>query len=181
MTSLSYPDLLTDGVVRLRPWREADVGCVEQASRDSRIPEGTTVPAHYTHQEGLAFIHRQHGRLTSGQGVSLAVAEVGTDRAVGLVILTIRPQSEVAGIGYWIIPSVRGRGIASRAVALMTEWGLGAAGFVRVEGWVEPGNHPSQRVLEANGYVLEGRLRSFLALGARRADALVYSRIAIVE
>ncbi len=177
MTGLSCPDLLSDGVVCLRPWRDTDLACVEQASQDRRIPEGTTVPAGYTRDEGLAFIARQHRRLATGEGVSLAIAERDSDQAVGLVILSVRPQSGVAGIGYWVIPAARRRGVASRAVALMTTWGLGAGGFVRVEAWVEPNNSASRRVLEANGYLLEGRLRNFLLLGARRADALVYSRI----
>ncbi len=43
---------------------------------------------------------------------------------------------------------------------------------------MEPDNHPSQRVLEINGYLREGRLRSFLTIGTRRADVLVYSRLA---
>lgn len=47
-----------------------------------------------------------------------------------------------------------------------------------IEAWVEPDNTGSQRVLKMKGYLLEGKLRSFLTFGARRADVLVYSRIA---
>lgn len=177
MTRLTYPAPLGDGVVRVRPWRDTDLGCVEQASEDAGIPQGTTVPARYTPEAGLAFIARQHARLTSGQGVSLAVVDQPTDRAVGYVGLMLRPQEGVAGIGYWIVPSFRRRGIASRAISLMTTWGLSSGSFARIEAWVEPDNRASQRVLEINGYLLEGRLRSFLTFGARRADVLVYSRI----
>lgn len=74
MTELSYPSGLHDGTVRLRPWAESDVLCVERASTDPEIPHGTSVPARYTPQEGLAFIGRQHARLTDGEGVSLAIA-----------------------------------------------------------------------------------------------------------
>jgi hypothetical protein len=45
MPVLAYPDDLTDGVVRLRPWTSDDLGCVEQAATDPRIPENTSVPA----------------------------------------------------------------------------------------------------------------------------------------
>lgn len=178
MTSLTYPAPLNDGVVGVRPWRDTDLACVEQASQDPGIPQGTTVPAHYTPEAGLAYIARQHARLTSGQGVSLAVVDQHTDYAVGHINLMLRPQEGVAGIGYWIIPSARRRGIVSRAISLVTTWGLGAGGFARIEAWVEPDNHASQRSPETNGYLLEGRLRSFLTFGARRADVLVYSHIA---
>jgi RimJ/RimL family protein N-acetyltransferase len=177
VSDLSSPPPLSDGVVRLRPWCEEDLDCVQAASRDPRIREGTTVPAECTREQGLAFIARQHARLGSGQGISLAITEEATDHAVGLVVLMLRPQQRVAGIGYWVIPTARRRGMGSRAVALMTAWGLGAGGFVRVEAWVEPGNTASTRLLEANGYLFEGRLRSFLTFDERRADALTYSRI----
>jgi len=57
----------------------------------------------------------------------------------------------------------------------MTEWGLGT--FDRIEAWVEPANEASQRALSVNGFEREGLLRSFLVLGSRRADVLVYSRL----
>lgn len=177
VTTLAYPPPLDDGVVRVRPWHDGDLRCVEQASQDPTIPLGTTVPARYTEEEGRAYLARQHARLTSGQGISLAIARQGADEAVGHINLMTRPQRGVAGIGYWIVPAARRQGLAPRAIALLTAWGLGAGGFARVEAWVEPDNHASQRVLELNGYLLEGRLRSFLTLGDRRADVLVYSRI----
>lgn len=107
--------------------------------------------------------------------MSLAIAGHGTGEAVGLVILQPRPQAGVAGLGYWIVPTARRQGLASRAVGLMTEWGLGT--FARIEAWVEQGNDASRKVLAANGFQHEGLLRSFLVIGSRRADMLVYSRI----
>ena len=83
--ALSYPDPeLNDEVVRLRRWEEGDLDCVRQASTDSRIPQGTTVPAVFTAELGLAFIERQWRRAETGEGVSLAVADAGTDEARGI-------------------------------------------------------------------------------------------------
>ena len=55
---------------------------------------------------------------------------------------------------------------------------LSDVGLARVEAWVEPGNSASRRVLTTAGFVCEGTLRSFLSFPTRRADALVFSRIA---
>ena len=175
MAGLHYPTSLADDVVRLRPWADGDLGCVEQAARDPRIVEATSVPADYTREAGLAFVRRQHERLTAGQGWALAVADHETDEALGFAGLMLRPQPGVAGIGYWVVPRARGRGLAVRAVGLLTGWAL--TSLVRVEAWVEPDNAPSRRVLEANGFEREGLLRSFLVLGTRRVDVLVYSRL----
>lgn len=179
MSPLAYPEPeLSDGVIRLRPWNGDDLACIEEAATDPRIPEGTTVPARFSVAAGRAFVERQHGRLTSGQGVSLAITDSASARAVGLVILTMRPQPGVGGIGYWLVPSARGHGRAGRAADLVTRWGLEHLHLARVEAWAEPENVASHRTLEAAGFQREGVLRDFLALGDRRADAVVFSRLA---
>ena len=105
---LRYPEPeLTDGVVRLRKWAEDDLACVEEASHDHTITEGTTVPPVFSPEEGRAFVHRQWSRITDGVAISLAIADVDTNRAQGLVILPMRPQAGVAGLGYWLAASAR--------------------------------------------------------------------------
>jgi [ribosomal protein S5]-alanine N-acetyltransferase len=173
---LSYPDPpLSDGTIVLRRWEEGDIGCIEEASSDPRIPEGTTVPATFTPAEGLAWIERQRGRADNGEGLSLAIADAGSGEAVGLVVLLYRRQRGTVEIGYWLIPRARGRRLASRAVALVARWALTEAGLERVEALVEPDNIASRRVLETAGFRQEGHLRSYLVFNRGRADALIYS------
>ena len=107
----------------------------------------------------------------------MAVHAHDAERAVGLVVMMLRPQSGVVGLGYWIVPSARGCGYASHAATLASTWAVGPGGFARIEAWVQPGNVASQTVLVTAGFEAEGRLRSFLSIGAARSDALVYSRI----
>jgi [ribosomal protein S5]-alanine N-acetyltransferase len=174
---LEYPSPdLTDGVVRLRPWSELDLACVREAATDPAIPAGTTVPAIFTPDEGRAFIQRQRARIERGEGVSLAIAEARADEARGLVWLAVRSQPGVTGLGYWVVPSARRQGYGLRAVRLACDWALQRPETHRVEAWVEPENVPSQRLLAAAGFVREGVLRSFLTVGARRADAIVFAR-----
>lgn len=174
-TALSYPDpALTDGMVVLRRWAESDLGCVEEASRDPDIPTGTTVPARFMVDEGLAWIERQWGRADNGEGLSLAIADAGSGEALGAVVLLFRRQPLTVEIGYWLVERARGRGLGSRAVALLARWALTDARLARVEALVEPDNVASQRVLEKAGFRREGHLRSYLVFDRRRADALIY-------
>ena len=174
--SLSYPDTpLTDGVVLLRRWAATDLDCVEEGSRDPRIPQGTTVPASFTEAEGLAWIERQWRRADNGEGLSLAIADAGSGEAVGVVVLLFRRQPGTVDIGYWLIERARGRRLASHAVVLLARWALTDAGLARVEALVDPENIASQRVLERVGFRREGHLRSYLVFNERRVDALIYS------
>ncbi|KAA1425584.1 GNAT family N-acetyltransferase [Nocardioides antri] len=176
--ALPYPEpTLSDGRYGLRPWAETDLDCVREASADPEIPRGTTVPATFTPDEGRAFIRRQWRRAADGAGVSQAVVDLGADRAIGLVIVSLRPQPGVGGLGYWIVPAARGRGAASAALRLIVPWAFRGLGLRRLEAWVDPDNHPSQQVLLRSGFQLEGRLRNFLTAEGQPSDALVFSAI----
>ena len=170
---------LDDGVVTLRRWSLDDLPCVEAASADPRIPEMTTVPAPYSDAAGRQFVARQWGRLDEGAGVSLAIGLAPTGEAVGCLVLLARPDRRAAGLGlgYWVVPATRRRGVATRAARLAVPWAFDALGADRVEALVEPANTASRRVLEAAGLREEGLLRDYLRYPGRRADAVVYRRL----
>ena len=155
-----------------------DLDCVGSASLDRRISADTTVPDVYSPDEGRGFIYRQWRRLEEGVGIALALALAESDQAVGHVYLAVRPQPLVLGLGYWVVPESRGRGLAARAARLATGWAFTALGAARVEAWVRPDNEPSLRTLASAGFQREGLLRSFLAWGDERSDMVVFSRLA---
>ena len=180
-TPLVYPDPeLSDGEVRLRRWRTEDLDCVRQAATDSRILQFASVPEVFSREAALEFIERQWSRLEDGEGISLAIARAGTDLAVGLTWLGFRPWHGVVGLGYWVVPNARGRGLGGRAARLASDWALGREGIARVDALVQPENLRSQRLLLSAGFTREGVLRSLLSFGASRSDAIIYSRIADV-
>ena len=158
-------------------WSQDDRGCIEAASRDPVIPGGTTIPSLFSEEAGRAFVARQWGRSTSGEGLSLAITEAETGIAVGLMILLHRQQPGVVGVRYWMLASRRRRGFTRRALSLLSPWALGLPAVARLEALVEPWNNSSVRVLEGAGFRREGLLRAYLDLDTGRADALLYSRL----
>jgi RimJ/RimL family protein N-acetyltransferase len=58
-------------------------------------------------------------------------------------------------IGYFVLPSERGQGIAGYAVDRFLEW-LQANGVTRVRATVGPDNEHSRRILERRGFVETG-------------------------
>ncbi len=174
----AYPEpTLRNTRLALREWSEGDLDCVRQAATDVTIPQGTTVPAVYSPDTALAFIHRQWGRLTGTEGISLAIAHPSTDEALGLMVLLYREEKGVVGIGYWVVPNARRQGFASAAAELLSRWALTEIGISRVEAHVQPDNDASKRTLIAAGFRHEGLLRSYLDYATHRSDALVFSRI----
>lgn len=158
---------LADGEILLRPFTEEDVPAIVAACQDLEIPRWTSVPTEYTEADAL-------GWLESNEEQKLAIV----DRADGVLLGSIGVRSlgnGVAEIGYWVKREARGRGVATRALALATPWAFEDAELGRLQLQAEVENVSSQRVAEKAGYVREGVLRSSLLLKGERRDLIMYS------
>lgn len=128
----------------------------------------------YSEPEGVAFIERQWGRQTNGEGLSLAIESVAAGQAVGLIAALFRSQPGVVGLGYWVVPPERGHRYARLAIGLLSRWLLTETVTTRVEAYVQPGNRPSRRSLESCGLREEGRAPSYID---GKHDAILYSLV----
>ncbi|WP_329125379.1 GNAT family N-acetyltransferase [Streptomyces sp. NBC_01465] len=173
---LEVPVLAASGHV-LRPWALSDLDLVREASADPYIPLVTTVPTPYSDEEGVAFVHRQWARAATRSGYPFVVA--GDDgRAVGTVGLWLRDLEQGrASLGYWTVPSARGRGAASAALGAVAAWALDELRIPRLELHVEPWNTGSLRTAERAGFRREGLLRSWQEIGGERRDMVVHSML----
>jgi len=77
-----------------------------------------------------------------------------------------------------VAPNARGRGVATAALGLLTEWALTELGLQRLELQISVDNLASKRVAERCGYVLEGVLRSVYLKNGVREDTEVWSKLA---
>jgi ribosomal-protein-alanine N-acetyltransferase len=175
--SVEVPELAAEGGFRLRGWQTADLALVAEAATDPYIPLITTVPVPYSRREGLDFVTRQWERVTSGAGYPFVI--VGDDgRALGTVGLWLRnlPQGR-ASLGYWVVPSARGRGAAGIGLRAVAAWAQDELGVPRLELYVEPWNAASMRTAQSAGFAREGLLRSWMEVGGSRRDMYLYARV----
>lgn len=108
---------------------------------------------------------------------TLAV-DAGGERAVGLVALTIdsRPDAR-AEVGFVVRADRRGRGIASAALGALVEMAFRDLDLHRLWAVCHPDNVGSRRVLERNGFELEGRLRGDSRTAGGWSDSLLYGLV----
>lgn len=171
--------LLANAGVRLRAFEERDVPLVQSVADDALIPHITTVPTSGTAQDARRFLSRQHGRLTTGEGYSFAIADASTDDAVGQIGLWLRNiDCGRVSTGYWVAPQYRRRGYTARALQVLTGWALELEEVRRVELYVEPWNEGSWGAAERCGYEREGLLRSWQLVGDQWRDMFIYSKLA---
>ena len=163
---------LRDGEIELRPWREEDAPAVYEACQDVEIQQWIPViPRPYTMDDALAFVT---GEAVPDITHSLAITERG--EVVGAIGLRVNDQSRTGNIGYWCAPHARGRGITTRALRLVSRFGLQELELERLELITDPENRASQRVAEKVGFQHEGVLRSHLVHpDGRRRDSVMFS------
>lgn len=172
---LSMPRLGDDEIV-LREFGRRDLAAVVAAGEDPLIPLITTVPSSGDTDEARSWVDRQHRRLRDGIGYSFCIARASDDQALGQIGLwPHRHGRGRATIGYWIVPTFRGAGLATRALGLVSGWGVEHPGVHRLELYVEPWNEGSWRTAEHVGYVREGLMRRWEAVGDEPRDMYMYS------
>jgi RimJ/RimL family protein N-acetyltransferase len=143
---------LSDGDVILRPRRLADADALAAACQDPEIPRWTMVPSPYTRADALAFLSRADQEAAAGDSVGLLAVDPDGRLLGSLSLMDLRHEPGYGEIGYWLAAEARGRGVATRAVRLLTDWGHRTLRLERVEIHVHVDNAPSHGVPQRAGY-----------------------------
>jgi RimJ/RimL family protein N-acetyltransferase len=169
---------LADDVIRLDPLGPRYVADFERLIEDAEVIRNTRVPS----SPPPGFAAHWIGLYEQGweQGTRAGFAAVDADGAflgmAGVVDLDLAARQ--GEIGYVVAREARGRGIATRALRLVTDWALDGLGLERVELHIDPENEASLRVAERCGYRREGVLRSVHFKEDLRGDVAMYSLLA---
>jgi ribosomal-protein-alanine N-acetyltransferase len=159
---------------KLRPWNIADLGCLVNYANNPRIARFMTdrFPHPYTAEAGRAFI----GMATSADPVRIFAIDIGGEACGGI---GLHPQEDIqrhnAELGYWLAEPFWNKGIISRAIPQVTEYGFRTLPIDRIFARPFGSNTASQRVLEKAGFVLEARLSKTLVKNGVAEDELIYA------
>lgn len=141
------------------------------AVRFTRIPE--PVPAGFA-----ADWLRRYRAGSSGDGRTGFAIE---DERGAFLGLALAPEIDRAGrqveLGYMVAPEARGRGIATEALRVLTQWAFEELGALRAYLIINADNVASLRVAARAGYVREGLVRSLHLKQELRADCELWSRL----
>ena len=100
------------------------------------------------------------GIFYRNQGIYFAIADKATNKMIGTIGLTTYNsyQSRIE-ISYDLDQRYWGRGIMTRAIKAITQYGFREWRVNRIEAFVSTNNIPSKYLLEKCGFTLEGVLR----------------------
>ncbi|MFJ5292472.1 GNAT family N-acetyltransferase [Streptomyces sp. NPDC088348] len=165
----------------LRAWDAADADVLLRGVTDPEYLRWNTPLGPIT---DLADAHatiryRTEGRLR-GDLAQYAVTEGGVVVG-GVGISGIDRHMCKASVGYWVLPGLRGRGIATRALELCTRWAFEQEGLHRIELGHAVDHIASCRIAERCGYAYEGTRRDGMHQAQRPGtyrDAHLHARLA---
>jgi len=176
---LSPPDSpLADELIELEPLATTHVTPMRAIGDDEDVARFTLLPSPLDHETAREWVERYVVGWRAGTLGGFAIVSVAERAFLGFIgIVRYDAAGRTAELGYIVAPEARGRGIAARALRLLTEWSFDELGLERVELRIDPANLPSLRLAEKLGYVREGVLRSMPFKDGLRADLAVYSRL----
>jgi RimJ/RimL family protein N-acetyltransferase len=150
------PLRLTGHGLVLREWTADDLDAMVSVFDNPQADAFTPVASHFDRTAAEERFARAREDRAEGRRICLAITEDG-DLPLGEVLI-FRDETHAPGaeIGYAIDPAYRGRGLASRAVRLMTAFGYETAGADRLVLRIDGRNKASHAVARATGFVPDG-------------------------
>jgi RimJ/RimL family protein N-acetyltransferase len=161
----------------LRPFRRGDEASLIKHINDKFIAKNTLhIPYPYTLKDAKKWINHnlELSKKRNKQEINFAI-EVNGEVVGGIGLGYIDNCS--AEIGYWLGRRYWGQGIMTEAVKLVTKYAFEKLGLKRVYAYVFWGNKQSVRVLEKNGFKLEGKLKKYAKKGNKFLDALLFAKV----
>ena len=165
---------LTDGAVKLRAWRLDDASGVLAACQDQLIARFIPIPQPYTEADAQTFVEIRRRDWETEDERSFAIVDAATGELLGS-IARHGPFGHRATFGYWLAPQARGRGAATRALRLITDWTIATTEVIRLDLFTDIENDASGRVAERVGFEREGTRRAWdLDREDRPIDVIFY-------
>lgn len=142
-------------VTVIRQWKNEDLQELVTQANNINVWNNLRnyFPHPYTEEHGKAWLEKVVDALPA---INMAIEADGKlAGGIGL-ILNGDVYIKSAEVGYWVGEKFWGKGIATEAVRQMTEYAFYYFDLVRLYAEVFETNKASMRVLEKNGYYLEG-------------------------
>jgi [ribosomal protein S5]-alanine N-acetyltransferase len=160
---LCVPELANDRV-RLRAVGPADAPSIVEISFYDGVPAASEVDA-------LAMLATIEADRARGESLHWGICLPGSDEVVGTIGYYRGFDGDVGEVGYVMRRAFRGRGIMTRALELVADYGLSRLGLDRVVAHTAPTNAPSIAVLRRAGFTEVPSAEPNLVFEKRAADA----------
>ena len=146
--------------IKLRKLKLSDVDNIYKNMSKEIVRWTINIPWPYKKENAVKFIRKSNYRIKNKKEFVFGIVLKETDEVIGCVGLhKINWKNKNGEVGYWLGKKYWGKGLTSEAVSLMLRFAFKILKLHRVYAVVFEKNIASRRVLEKNGFKLEGILR----------------------
>lgn len=176
LAAIAQPSIAAAGGLLLRPWAATDAAVFLAAYRDPEIRHWhTRQPA--SEEQVHEWFDRYRREWAQETGAHWAVTRGGGAVLGRIAMRGLDLDDGVANCAYWVLPAARRAGVASGALAALSRWAFGEAGFHRLALDHSTRNEASCRVATRAGFRWEGTKRSDAVHSDGRHDMHLHARI----
>jgi RimJ/RimL family protein N-acetyltransferase len=174
------PDRLVGESVFLRPLRTTDAAEYAKAfGEDDQMGRLLGLEEDPTEADVARRVESAEERARVGRGVQLAVCTAQDRAFAGEILLhSFAWKHRRCEIGFWLVPSVRGRGLARDAIERTLEWAFADLSIERMEMATTTDNGPTRAIAGRIGFVEEGVQRKRNVERGARVDMVVFGLLA---
>ena len=156
----------------------ADTEVMHRYVSDPQVKRFIGWPLMETPEQTQAHVAELLRREAAGTHLYASIVSRQTGEHVGTAMLfSFDHTAKNAELGYVLNRAHWGRGIGTEAVALMCGFAFETLKLHRLSARVIRENIPSARVLEKNGFLLEGYQKENCLIEGRYCDTLLYGRV----
>lgn len=157
----AWADLRADSADFLKPW--------EPAWTDD----------HLTRRSFTSRVYWAQRSISAGTAVPLFLIRRDDDVLVGAITLDNirRGPAQTGTAGYWTGAPFARQGYMREALTAVVYHAFEVMGLSRIEAGCLPENIPSRRLLESCGYKYEGVAQSYLQIGGRWRNHVLYANL----
>jgi len=162
----------------LRKLKRSDIPSLAKSLNNKKIYENTLrIPYPYTIKDAKYWIEKniREERKEIKKNSDFAI-DIDGEVIGGIGISRIEKEHK-GELGYWLAEDYWGQGIMTEAIGLIEKVAFKDLKLKRVTAHVFSFNKGSAKVLEKNGYQLEGTMKKDVKKDGKYIDVLLYSKV----
>lgn len=162
----------------LRPFRMSDIDSIRKHANDKAVSRNlSTLPHPYTKKDASFWLKKQIKLQRKKDPEEIVFAVEIKNKVAGTIGLHKIKRGHKAELGYWLGKEFWGSGIMTEAVRSVVNFGFKDLKLRRIHAGVFLFNKGSARVLEKNGFRLEGISKKEVKKDKKFIDAYIFAKV----
>lgn len=155
-----------------------DAIAIHRFASDERVAKYIGWNLTHNLEETLELIEGMIKKESTGTSLYASIVHKQTDKVIGTcMFFNFNMEAKHAEIGYVLSASYWDKGYGSEIVRIMHDYGLEYLELHKLHARVVDVNIGSSKVLEKNGFSLEGRLKDYFFIDDKYYDGLLFGKI----